>query len=326
MNESREEKLKGLPKQSPEEQLEAKFQGIKKLCDLFSTSAKPIGSGYSGLVVDMGDGTITKFFRFNFCDNEQRQILNEACLLEAFNGRVGEFRTPLLTSEPVILPIDHPLRRYGVAVGYLSMQKMEGSTLEWGQLSRTLTKEEWKEHLYQIGVLVASIHEATKNVHFDFSAELRSFPIYAAWIKDLEMRKIIDMCNEWFEKNQKCGFVHGDVVGRNIISVNSGRRIDGILDFSLSGIYSNQHFDFREINQEWVAPVVAGYESISGEKLELSLIEMSQLKRLAEVTQELSECLSKDKGKRQEEERQLENWKSIFEKRLKSLANDLALQ
>lgn len=293
-----------------------KFLSLKSLCDSFSTSAEPLGGGFSSLVVDMKDGTVTKFYQQNTytIERNRRSLLNEAHLLKAFNGRVGQFLAPTLTADPVIFEEGTPIA--AAFIGSITMTKLEGRTLPWGELSKHTT-EQATAYMQQVGSAIATIQNLAEKYNLHYTSTLNTHPINAPWITDPEMMHIIDMCNQWFEQNQQPGFVHGDIAGRNIL-VDKNNNIVGLLDFSFSGIHSNGMADFLDIVGDYLPAATEEYENTSSRKLNNHLVEMTQIQGLSSYISTLVDAVGQEK--------ELAACKTDLEKWVQSFTKDLALQ
>lgn len=294
-----------------------KFLLLKSLCNAFSTSAKPIGGGFSSLVVDMGDGTISKFYQPNIYGAEQNKqhLLNETRILKAFNGHVGDFYTPVLTGDSVIFEDDSAIANH--FVGYVPMTKLEGRTIEWNSLNRDTNHQQFTSYLHQAGSLIASIHDTAVKSNLNFPTELSTNQIYVPWVTDPEITHMIDVCNQWFGRHQTSGFIHADFSGRNI-TIDKNNRIQGVLDFSFSGVHSNHMNDFNDLVGNRLSPAIEGYEKTSGKTLDVALIHMTQIQGLGSYISTLIDSVG--------QERELSERKIDFEKWVREITKDLALQ
>ena len=262
-------------------------------------------------------GTVSKFYQPNRHGPEQnkKDLLNEARLLKTFNGRVGAFRSPVLTDEAVIFEENSPIAAH--FIGFIPMTKLEGRTNEWHQLSQNTTRQNLKTYLQDMGSLIASIDDEATKVSLTSIRTSTGFNFNFPWVTDPELTHIIDICKGWLEQNQQEGFIHADLGGRNIM-INKNNRIQGVLDFSFSGTSSNSMHDFYGLIGDSLAPAIKGYESTSGKKVDKAVIEMTQIQGLGSYISTLVNAVGQEKDF---EERRID-----FEKRVRTIAKDLALQ
>lgn len=298
-------------------QFEERFLLLKSLCKLFSTSARPLGGGFSSLVVDMGDGTVSKFYQPNHCgvEKNKQQLLNEERILKTFNGHVGNFTTPLLTGDAVIFENHHPAAAH--FIGFIPMTKLEGRVLEWDDLHHSLTPLELTTYFQETGSLLASIQDTIAGISIPPLHATTPFQIVVPWVTDPEMMQMVNCCNKWFEKHQQEGFVHNDLYGRNMM-VDKNNHVNGVMDFSLSTSSSNHLRDFAHITGDKLPPAISGYESTSGKKLDRALIEMTQIQSLGVYISGLQNAVGAEK--------EYAKCKVDFEGWVRSIIKDLALQ
>jgi tRNA A-37 threonylcarbamoyl transferase component Bud32 len=296
--------------------IDDRFLLLKSLCKSFSTSTNPRG-GFSSLVVDMGDGTVAKVYQKNSFDAElnKQSLLNEASLLKAFNGHIGDLKTPILTGDPVIFEGDSPIGAH--FIGYIPMTKLEGRTVGWNDPAKDNSHQYLNSYLQQVGSFIANLHAAERTIDVPTSTLSRRKTIEASWLIDPEMHILLASCNRWFDQYQQTGFAHGDLSGRNLV-IDKNNRIEGVLDFSFSGIRPNRMDDFRDLVGEKLSGVIEGYESTAGQKLNIQLIEMTQIQGLGDHICSLIDAVGA--------ENELEECKTDFQNWVRSIAKELALQ
>lgn len=296
---------------------EEKFALLKSFNNSFSTSAKAIGMGFSSLVIDMGDGTVSKFYHQNRYSAEQnRQALrNEAHILHALNGHVGDFTTPILTGDFVIYEESSPIAEH--FLGHIPMTKLSGHEPEWHYLTQQAAHHELNGYLHDMGSLVASIHDEAIKYDLTSIRALSGFEFNYPWIKNPELLHEISLCAEWLKQNQQEGFIHADLSGRNL-KIDKNNRIQSVFDFAVSGMCRNHIHDFHELEGAYLDPAIEGYESTSGRKLDRAVIEMTRIQHLGAHISNLVAL--------PEPPKELEERKTDFEKWVHSITKDLALQ
>ena len=293
------------------------FLVLKSFCKSFSTNAKPLGNGFSSLVVDMGDGTVSKFYQPNRygAERNKQDIQNEARILRSFNGHIGTFHTPALTGDVVIYEEDDPISAH--FVGYIPMTKLKGRSVEWYKLTKQANNQQMTAYLNDVGSLMANIHDEAAKTDLMSLRTTTGFKFKFPWVKDPDLIHMIDLCQKWMEQHQSEGFIHADMGGRNL-RIDRNYRLQGVLDFSFSGVTSNHLHDFYSITGNWLPPAIEGYEGTIGRKLDRAVIEMTQIQSLGSFISNLVEMPEPPKD--------LEIRKKDFEQWVRNTTKDLALQ
>jgi hypothetical protein len=259
------------------ETLKKAFEKAQHAVPALTADTMPLSLGSFGLVVDHGDGSVSKLFQ-KYADpkaqaNNQRFYDHEIDMLSLLDGQpFGNVSVPKLLD---ITPIDN-------SEGYFAsyrMTKIDGRQPNWFKIGQLP-----EHHFRSVGALLASIHGDARLMSSGLTAPrhvlggIDEVPQVADM--DKETARALRICNAYMQPRLEPGIVHGDIHHGNMF-IGPDHEVTGVIDFSFSGLSPNRLMDFGNIPASGLRHVIEAYESRGGVPVDPIMMTMTNIGRSA---------------------------------------------
>ncbi len=249
---------------------------LKDTPDLVSNTS-PLALGSQGIVLDRGDGTLIKIYlrdKEAINSNNEKSFLNEVEILDNLKGeKYGTAYTPKILE---VIPLPNSIEAHGA----YCMPKFKGHHLQWKIFAETANSNKVKTHFRNVGKVLADFHTKAAPSLLDRYPEKKRLE-YGTSIKNVpilnqKINQALDSCNAHLQQHMKSGVNHGDFNEANFL-VNEEGETTVLLDPSFAGYTPNYLSDFAYIPANKVSIVIDEYEKITGEKIDPTMMLLTQL-------------------------------------------------
>lgn len=253
-----------------------KFDELQHEIPSIMRGTTPINLGSFGLVVDHGDGTITKVLLRS--PDPDQQAHNESvyeaerAALQALNGTCfAGAQVPKMLKEEVFDKSPNVFAAF-------RMTKVPGHACDWNTLDKKKAGKAYRAHFQHAGALLAELHQSPELARI---AKPKSQPFGTKVpaeipVLDEKTNKALVFCHAYVKAHQQPGLVHGDFHSGNFL-VGPDHKISGLFDFSFAGMAENRLVDFVMMPKAGREIAISEYERHSGAPVDRTLVTMTAI-------------------------------------------------
>lgn len=258
---------------------EAIFERLReKYPDQLAHTSILSAEGRAGLILDHGDGTLSKVL-YRPTDNDEQNSLRENlqtevnCLRYFRENPSVDMELPTLIGEAIVIDKDPDI------FAMYRMTAIQGQPAEWkySQPPQFKTETEFNDYFVNAGIVLAKFHQAIESIpDIAGDEEQPGSEISTLSSVDASLNAQLQKADRYLQQYKEPVIGHGDFHGGNLMQDEKGN-INGVIDFDLVHKWNNKMMDFLNVPPAGLKSFIRGYEQQSGENIDPAMILLTEI-------------------------------------------------